>query len=738
MIINSAPKNEAILSNVAKIGEFRIQQSAASFQILSSGLYANKIRAVIRELSCNAIDSHMSAGKRNTPFDVHLPNFLEPWFAVRDYGTGLDHDQISQIYTTYFLSTKGDSNDQIGGLGLGSKSPFSYTDNFTVTTSKEGVKGIYTAFINEHGVPSIVLMETSNTTDPNGVEVKFSVNNRYDFGKFEQEARYVFQTFELLPVVSGAAHFEFNKTNYQEKDIIPGVHYLSGARSCAVMGNVHYPIDVPNSQANLGDLTSLLACGLELNFAIGEIKFQASREGLSYVPETIAAIKTKLEALRAVLAVKVAVEAGAITCMYDRQVYLKKKHGMDLFTTAVNKYATDTQFPLMNLSNIHGRYFRPRSFRFDVATLEKQYNIKITAFSKNSYYTTTATVNPQWEYNNTLQAPGVPTPRIEYWQITADPQMNIIINDTVVGAIERAKYHWKTAVKVQSNDTQYIYVLTKADKTKGMDTASFLNELYSPPAVQVLKASALSRRARATPANTGPVTLLKLEDRGGRNGNTYRDKVWRPAGDLSTKDATAVYYFMPVSGFVTQSKFALTGDQKFREVDITRFMDDLEKAGIPGTCNCTVYGVRKADLATVTAKKNWVNLEDLIVEKLSLLDDKFWLGMIRYHFERFTFINFDPAIKLSIVNKDSTFLQVYSQFDGSRKESSQLSYLTRLLQIYLPTAVLPFNALSLRIAKDCEVVCSKYPLLVHLDMYSSKSNNGLTAIAEYINLVDAK
>lgn len=132
MIINTAPTNEASLSNVKETGQFRIRNSAKAFSILSSGLYANKIRAIIRELSCNAYDSHVAAGKSTEKFLVHLPNTFEPYFSIRDYGTGLSHDQVVNIYTTYFESTKTASNEFIGALGLGSKSPFSYTDNFTV------------------------------------------------------------------------------------------------------------------------------------------------------------------------------------------------------------------------------------------------------------------------------------------------------------------------------------------------------------------------------------------------------------------------------------------------------------------------------------------------------------------------------------------------------------------------------------------------------------------------------
>jgi len=101
MIINSTPQNQAIVSNVSEVGEFRIRNSAKAFNILSSGLYANKIRAIIRELSCNATDSHVAAGRAGTAFDVHLPNALEPYFSIRDYGTGLSHDQVTSIYRKY-------------------------------------------------------------------------------------------------------------------------------------------------------------------------------------------------------------------------------------------------------------------------------------------------------------------------------------------------------------------------------------------------------------------------------------------------------------------------------------------------------------------------------------------------------------------------------------------------------------------------------------------------------------
>jgi hypothetical protein len=92
------------------------------------------------------------------------------------------------------------------------------------------------------GVPSIALMATEQSTEPSGVEVKFSVNDRYDFSKFVDEARTVYTYFKLRPVVTGVSNFEFRDVDYDTKDIIPGVHsYQRGGRSVAIMGNIAYP-----------------------------------------------------------------------------------------------------------------------------------------------------------------------------------------------------------------------------------------------------------------------------------------------------------------------------------------------------------------------------------------------------------------------------------------------------------------------------------------------------------------
>ena len=132
--------NDVQVAGAQSTETFTIRASAKAFQILSSNLYSNPLGAVIRELSTNAYDAHVMSDKADEPFVLTLPNSLDPTFRVRDFGPGLSPTEISQVYTTFFESTKTDSNDVVGCLGLGSKSPFGIADSFTINSYQNGTK----------------------------------------------------------------------------------------------------------------------------------------------------------------------------------------------------------------------------------------------------------------------------------------------------------------------------------------------------------------------------------------------------------------------------------------------------------------------------------------------------------------------------------------------------------------------------------------------------------------------
>ena len=339
---------------------FNILFNAKAFKVLSSTLYSNKIGSIVREISCNAYDAHVAAGNADLPFSIHLPDAFEPYFSVKDQGTGLSSTEIREIFTVFFCSTKDTSNDFIGSYGIGSKSVFSYTDQFTVTSIKDGKRTIYSAFISDEGIPNITEMFTSDSTEPNGVEIKMSVK-REDYATFAKEVKQQLRFFKVQPLITnGVIQAE------------PDVEYLIVSKNIRinakngyfglniVQGMVGYPLRVENLKDTLdstdiellNNLNNYNAC---FYFNIGEISVTASREAVEYTKTTLENIKQKMKVIRAELADYVQEQLNQKQTDFERACYLSSsKILMDLtpgyvINNAVRKYGSRYEFDLKPL-----------------------------------------------------------------------------------------------------------------------------------------------------------------------------------------------------------------------------------------------------------------------------------------------------------------------------------------------------------------------------------------------------
>jgi len=275
--------------------QFTIKASAKAFRILSDGLYSDKITAIIRELSTNAYDAQVAAGNADQSFQVHLPVAYpqdECYFSIRDFGNSMTHDQVMELYATYFGSDKTESNEFVGALGLGSKSPFSYTDSFTITAILNGDMRHYVSFMDKDGTPTISLLSQSETSEPNGVEVKFTVNEE-NCDNFRDKARNVYRFFPVKPEINGNSTFEhYNDRSYIESNdwtLIRGDRYYT---SCyAIQGNIAYKID-PTYITNV-NAAFVANNNFHVQFDIGDLDVSASRESLSYDKLTIENIEKR-------------------------------------------------------------------------------------------------------------------------------------------------------------------------------------------------------------------------------------------------------------------------------------------------------------------------------------------------------------------------------------------------------------------------------------------------------------
>lgn len=282
----SAAVNTVISTNISKVCGFEV--NGKSFSILTSGIYKNKIKAIIREYSTNAIDSHKESGS-NENFEVHLPTIREPYFYVRDYGTGLDNSQIEDVYCTLFKSTKDGDNEYNGCLGIGAFSGYSYnTKTFTIESIKDGMKYIYSCYIGKSGCPEYSNLYTGETDEPTGIKVQIPVTVN-DIGEFKENAEDVYKWFTNKPKFIG----EQLEIVDQYVELTNNYGVLTNRGCFAVMSNVAYPIELHYS---LNEYSQFLrGSSVALFFNNGDISFTPSRESLEYTERTIQAIKNKLK-----------------------------------------------------------------------------------------------------------------------------------------------------------------------------------------------------------------------------------------------------------------------------------------------------------------------------------------------------------------------------------------------------------------------------------------------------------
>lgn len=295
MIFESS--NEVVMGNAQQTAEFKIAANPKAFKILSSNLYKHKIRAIIRELSCNAIDAHVMTGQTR-PFEITMPCTLDPRFIIRDFGPGISPEDIVDIYTVYFVSTKTDSNEQIGGLGLGAKTPFSYAHSFNVNSFHNGKVYGYSAVLTDQGpVLSKTFIEDMKPDDLPGLEVVVPVKSS-DIPYWDKEAAYILRTFgDVKPVIKNQSFGIdfFTNEEMAEPRMVVKPDAMESKGLYAIYGRIVYPLtDVPGLKAEW--LKSVYPKTF-FNFKLGQLDIAPSREELSLDDRTIAALLERINTI---------------------------------------------------------------------------------------------------------------------------------------------------------------------------------------------------------------------------------------------------------------------------------------------------------------------------------------------------------------------------------------------------------------------------------------------------------
>ena len=292
--------------------EFAIGDIAFIVDMFADKVYSHKERAIIRELSCNAHDSQVMAGTTHIPFDVHLPTQLEPYFSIRDYGTGLTDDEVRNIFAGIGISTKRDSNEVIGCFGIGSLSPYSMTDSFTVESYLDGTCRTYTCYRDEDRKPVVSLISECGWGGENGLKVTLSVRGKVH--EFSEEATNVFRFWEgTIPNIndkSVVSAIEETRDEYAFKGDDFGLTASWGSMY-ALMGNIAYKIPDELDEFNTNGY---------LKFDLGELSFDTARENLAMDDKTKQAIKDKFQQVKDKLATEASQQIAELDSPFKQAV----------------------------------------------------------------------------------------------------------------------------------------------------------------------------------------------------------------------------------------------------------------------------------------------------------------------------------------------------------------------------------------------------------------------------------
>jgi hypothetical protein len=278
--------------------DFKLKASGKMFHMFINGIYQYKIAAVIRELCANAYDSHIEAGKENVPFIVVLPNASHPYFEVEDMGIGMTKDTAFNLYPVLGESSKEFTNDLAGAFGIGSKTPFAYTSQFTVTCRKDGMEFTGIAYLQDSGTPRLDQLNYVPTDKPNGLKVTVPVNAN-DIQAFESEASFWLSFYDTKAIVRKSG-FTLNTEQDFNQCVMTAIPLLAissrlahNHKYFAKMGPIVYPFALNDSGISDSDQQMIqvfmqaTSSAFIFDFDIGELQLNPSRENLSLDNNTV-------------------------------------------------------------------------------------------------------------------------------------------------------------------------------------------------------------------------------------------------------------------------------------------------------------------------------------------------------------------------------------------------------------------------------------------------------------------
>jgi hypothetical protein len=313
---------------VQKQHKFKITDGSQAI-IMDSliNLYSDPIGSIVREITSNCIDANR---ERNLKLEGKIPMETEDdksfWstkqtvcieyvtkntilgvdecMIFHDNGCGLSQTRVQDVFTTFGASTKRNNNYEIGGFGLGAKSPLSYADTFYVSSRCNGTETYYMIYRNNDNVPHMDQVYQAATDQQNGTSIIVPLKNRYDASDFREAINNQLAYFDNIVfknVEEGLGNIKnyYSKyvgSNGESSRVIEETESYAitsdGSYPCLLVGRVKYPI---NWDMLKGVSEYDYKGSIAFKFNIGVLDLVPSREEIRYTSKTIDLITAALD-----------------------------------------------------------------------------------------------------------------------------------------------------------------------------------------------------------------------------------------------------------------------------------------------------------------------------------------------------------------------------------------------------------------------------------------------------------
>lgn len=200
---------ESIVIGSKNSKQFSVSDNKIIFDVLRNKLYTDPVGSICREIASNSRDANRESGRKNEPIEIKILESVDQLGLVgdlaisfKDHGPGIDPDRMNDVFLIYGESTKTKTNTQTGGFGLGAKTPFAYSDTFSISTvcEKNGVrtKYFYVAAIDKEEKGTMHLFRVVETKDETGTEITVPIR-REDRSNFESKCVFYTKYWDVVP-----------------------------------------------------------------------------------------------------------------------------------------------------------------------------------------------------------------------------------------------------------------------------------------------------------------------------------------------------------------------------------------------------------------------------------------------------------------------------------------------------------------------------------------------------------